>query len=148
MLFLGAGAVIISLHHEQDIFKMGGLRHRLPVVFWTFVIGSASLAALPLVTAGFYSKDLILWAAWASSATSPWLWAAGVLGASIYVCAVAHIPLVASLLARRRDEFKQNPKAATDLLAVGISPRDTSLDPTELAAWTATAEGSVLEFPL
>jgi len=81
LLFLGAGAVIISLHHEQDIFKMGGLRRRLPAVFWTFVIGSASLAALPLVTAGFYSKDLILWAAWASSATSPWLWTAGVLGA-------------------------------------------------------------------
>ena len=81
LLFLGAGAVIISLHHEQDIFKMGGLRRRLPVVFWTFVIGSASLAALPLVTAGFYSKDLILWAAWASSATSPWLWIAGALGA-------------------------------------------------------------------
>ncbi len=81
LLFLGAGAIIISLHHEQDIFKMGGLRKRLPAVFWTFLIGSASLAALPLVTAGFYSKDLILWAAWASSAASPWLWAAGAFGA-------------------------------------------------------------------
>jgi NADH-quinone oxidoreductase subunit L len=81
LLFLGAGAVILALHHEQDIFKMGGLRKRLPAVFWTFFIGSASLAALPIVTAGFYSKDLILWAAWASSAASPWLWAAGALGA-------------------------------------------------------------------
>jgi NADH-quinone oxidoreductase subunit L len=81
LLFLGAGAVILSLHHEQDIFKMGGLRHRLPAVFWTFVIGAASLAALPLVTAGFYSKDLILWAAWSSASGSPWLWAAGALGA-------------------------------------------------------------------
>ncbi len=81
LLFLGAGAVIISLHHEQDIFKMGGLRRRLPGVFWTFLIGSASLAALPLVTAGFYSKDLILWAAWSSDSGSPWLWAAGAGGA-------------------------------------------------------------------
>jgi NADH-quinone oxidoreductase subunit L len=81
LLFLGAGAVILALHHEQDIFKMGGLRKRLPLVFWTFLAGSASLAALPVVTAGFFSKDLILWAAWASSASSPWLWAAGVLGA-------------------------------------------------------------------
>jgi len=81
LLFLGAGAVIISLHHEQDIFKMGGLRRRLPVVFWTFLAGSASLAALPLVTAGFYSKDLILWAAWSSTARSPWLWSAGAFGA-------------------------------------------------------------------
>jgi NADH-quinone oxidoreductase subunit L len=81
LLFLGAGAVIISLHHEQDIFKMGGLRKKLPVVFWTFLAGSASLAALPIITAGFYSKDLILWGAWASSAGGPWLWAAGTLGA-------------------------------------------------------------------
>jgi len=81
LLFLGAGAVIICLHHEQDIFKMGGLRRRLPAVFWTFLMGSASLAALPLVTAGFFSKDLILWAAWASASTSPWLWAAGAFGA-------------------------------------------------------------------
>jgi len=83
LLFLGAGAVIISLHHEQDIFKMGGLRRRLPVVFWTFLIGSASLAALPLVTAGFYSKDLILWYSWSTAYGSPWLWAAGALGAFI-----------------------------------------------------------------
>jgi NADH-quinone oxidoreductase subunit L len=81
LLFLGAGAVILALHHEQDIFKMGGLRRRLPGVFWTFLIGAASLAALPIVTAGFYSKDLILWAAWASSAGGPWLWAAGAFGA-------------------------------------------------------------------
>jgi len=81
LLFLGAGAVIISLHHEQDISKMGGLRKRLPVVFWTFLIGSASLAALPLVTAGFYSKDLILWCSWSTQYGSPWLWAAGAAGA-------------------------------------------------------------------
>ena len=81
LLFLGAGAVIISLHHEQDIFKMGGLRDRLPTVFWTFLIGSASLAALPLVTAGFYSKDLILWYSWSTEYGSPWLWAAGTVGA-------------------------------------------------------------------
>jgi NADH-quinone oxidoreductase subunit L len=81
LLFLGAGAVILSLHHEHNMFKMGGLRRQLPLVFWTFVIGAASLAALPLVTAGFYSKDLILWYAWSSSVGGPWLWAAGLAGA-------------------------------------------------------------------
>jgi NADH-quinone oxidoreductase subunit L len=81
LLFLGAGAVILALHHEQDIFRMGGLRRRLPAVYWTFLVGSASLAALPVVTAGFYSKDLILWAAWGSAAGSRWLWVAGALGA-------------------------------------------------------------------
>jgi len=83
LLFLGAGAIIHCLHHEHDIYKMGGLRKRLPLVFWTFLIGSASLAGLPLVTAGFYSKDLILWQAWSSEKGSPWLWVAGITAAFI-----------------------------------------------------------------
>ena len=60
LLFLAAGVVIQALHDEHDIFRMGGLRSELPLAFWTFLIGAASLAALPLVTAGFYSKDLII----------------------------------------------------------------------------------------
>ncbi|MDC8447109.1 MAG: NADH-quinone oxidoreductase subunit L [Nitrospira sp.] len=81
LLFLAAGAVIQSLHEEHDIYRMGGLRYALPVTFWTFLIGAASLAGFPLVTAGFYSKDWILWEAWASPLGSPWLWGAGVCGA-------------------------------------------------------------------
>jgi NADH-quinone oxidoreductase subunit L len=81
LLFLGAGVVIVELHEEHDIFAMGGLRRRMPVVFWTFLAGSASLAAVPLVTAGFYSKDLILFDAWSSTLGGPWLWLAGVVGA-------------------------------------------------------------------
>ena len=87
LLFLGAGAVILGLNQEHDMYKMGGLRKQLPVAFWTFLIGSASLSALPLVTAGFYSKDMILWQVWASDKGSFWLWAAGLTGAfltSIY----------------------------------------------------------------
>jgi NADH-quinone oxidoreductase subunit L len=80
LLFLAAGTVIISLNQEHDMLKMGGLRKELPTTFWTFLIGAASLAGLPLVTAGFYSKDLILWNAWSSAAGSPWLWAAGLAG--------------------------------------------------------------------
>ncbi len=86
LLFLGAGAVIYSLHHEHNIFKMGGLRKHLPVAFWSFIIGSAALAALPL-TSGFYSKDAILLAAYESAWYGPALWSAGLLGAlltSIY----------------------------------------------------------------
>ena len=86
LLFLAAGAVIHCLHHEHDIFRMGGLRTRLPVVFASFLIGSAALAALPF-TSGFYSKDAILLEAWAMEGIGPWLWAGGLLGAlltSIY----------------------------------------------------------------
>lgn len=65
LLFLAAGAIINAMHHKQDIFEMGGLRKLLPSVFWPFAIGAASLAAIPFVTAGFYSKDLIIWKAFA-----------------------------------------------------------------------------------
>jgi len=51
LLFLAAGVVILAQHHEHDMFKMGGLRKKLPITFWTFLIGASSLAALPLITA-------------------------------------------------------------------------------------------------
>jgi NADH-quinone oxidoreductase subunit L len=81
LLFLAAGIVIISLDHEHNMFKMGGLKDRLPLTFWTFLVGALSLSALPLVTAGFYSKELILQEVWSSRAGGPWLWAAGLAGA-------------------------------------------------------------------
>jgi NADH-quinone oxidoreductase subunit L len=65
LLFLGCGSVIIALHHEQDMRKMGGLKGRLPITYWTFVVGSLALAGFPL-TAGFFSKDDILVSAWAA----------------------------------------------------------------------------------
>ena len=59
LLFLAAGSVIIALHHEQDIFKMGGLVRKMPVTFTTFLIGTLALGGIwPL--SGFYSKDAIL----------------------------------------------------------------------------------------
>ncbi len=65
LLFLGCGSVIIALHHEQDMRHMGGLKDKLPITYWTFVIGSLALAGFPL-TAGFFSKDEILVSAWSS----------------------------------------------------------------------------------
>ncbi len=59
LLFLGAGSVIIALHHEQNIWKMGGLRQKMPVTFWTFIIGTLALCGVPPFS-GFYSKDSIL----------------------------------------------------------------------------------------
>src|SRR5207249_3630470 len=78
LLFLAAGVVIEALHEEHNIFRMGGLRRELPIAFWAFLIGGSALAGLPLITAGFYSKDLIL----AQTArASVGLWAAGMAGA-------------------------------------------------------------------
>lgn len=62
LLFLGAGSVILALHHEQDIRKMGGLKKYMPITYWTCLLGSLALVAVPPF-AGFYSKDMIIQAA-------------------------------------------------------------------------------------
>ncbi len=67
LLFLACGSVIIALHHEQDMRRMGGLKSKLPVTYWTFVIGSLALTGFPL-TSGFFSKDEILVSAWSAGA--------------------------------------------------------------------------------
>jgi NADH-quinone oxidoreductase subunit L len=84
-LFLGAGSVIHALHHEQDMRRMGGLRTALPVTFWTFLVATLALAGTPL-TAGFFSKDEILWQAWSSPHGGALLWLAGVAGAALTAC--------------------------------------------------------------
>jgi NADH-quinone oxidoreductase subunit L len=64
LLFLGAGCIITAMHHEQDIFQMGGLKRKMPVVFWTFFAASLCLAGVP-PTGGFFSKDGIMAEVWA-----------------------------------------------------------------------------------
>jgi len=59
LLFLAAGAVIVAMHHEQDMRKMGGLRKRMPVTFWTSLIGALALIGTPFFS-GFYSKDALI----------------------------------------------------------------------------------------
>jgi NADH-quinone oxidoreductase subunit L len=81
LLFLGAGVVINALDDEHSMFRMGGLRKELPVAFWTFLIAGCSLAGLPLITAGFFSKDLIIWNAWSAPQGHPGFWIAGMAGA-------------------------------------------------------------------
>ena len=78
LLFLSAGSVILAMHHEQDIFKMGGLRTRLPFAFASMLIGTLALTAFPF-TSGYYSKDEILHQAYLTGHHD--LWIAGLLGA-------------------------------------------------------------------
>jgi NADH-quinone oxidoreductase subunit L len=82
LLFLGAGCVITAMHHEQDIYKMGGLRRTLPVTFWCFLAGAACLAGIPL-TGGFFSKDSILAAVWMKGGSYYLLYVLGLLTALI-----------------------------------------------------------------
>jgi len=80
LLFLGAGIVIESLGGEHDIFRMGGLRRELPMTFWTFLIAGCSLAGLPLITAGAFSKGWIVWGAYSAADGSAGLWVVALVG--------------------------------------------------------------------
>ncbi len=77
LLFLGAGSVIHAMHHEQDLFRMGGLKSKLPITFVTMLLATIAIMGFPPFS-GFFSKDEILYLAYLKN---PALWAIGVLGA-------------------------------------------------------------------
>jgi NADH-quinone oxidoreductase subunit L len=94
LLFLAAGVVIHSLQDQHDLAAMGGLRRALPVTHAIFVVGGGALAGVPLVTAGFFSKDLILHDAFIAAAGFPWLWLAGLLGVALTAAYTARLILL------------------------------------------------------
>ena len=81
-LFLGAGSVIHALDGEQDMRNMGGLRRYLPTTYWTYLLATLAISGAPL-TAGFFSKDLILWHAYSNPHGSTELWLVGWLTAGM-----------------------------------------------------------------
>jgi NADH-quinone oxidoreductase subunit L len=100
LLFLGAGSVIVALHHEQDIWKMGALRKKMPVTFWTFMAGTLALAGLwPF--SGFFSKDAILAAAAKHNVA---LFIIGVLVAALTTFYMFRLVFVAFLGSPKSDE--------------------------------------------
>ena len=87
LLFLAAGSVIIAMHHEQDIRKMGGLKKYMPITYWTSLVGSLALIGFPFFS-GFFSKDLIIEAVHASNITGShyayWMVLLGVFVTAFY----------------------------------------------------------------
>jgi len=79
LLFLGCGSVILGMHHEQDVRSMGGLKHKMPITYWTFLLASLSIAGVPGLAA-FFSKDEILLMAFNTDlAAGKFAWAIGIL---------------------------------------------------------------------
>jgi len=154
LLFLGAGSVIMACHHgapsanakhereddakassdlgvvpHQDLFKMGGLRKKLPITFWTMLLATLCIIGFP-GTSGFASKDEILYLAYQKS---PWLWAMGAAGACCTAFYMARLVTLA-FLGEPRDTHAfehahESPRAMTiplmvlaagSLLAVGL----------------------------
>lgn len=72
LLFLGSGSVIMAMHHEQDMMKMGGLKKYLPWTYWTMFFATLAISGIPPFS-GFFSKDEILWRAWSNGHPVIWV---------------------------------------------------------------------------
>ena len=82
LLFLGSGSVILAIHHEQDMRKMGALKNKLPITYITMLLGTMAISGIPFFS-GFFSKDEILWYAFSSPFGSAWFWGIGFLTAGL-----------------------------------------------------------------
>ena len=115
LLFLGAGAVIHSCHHEQDIWKMGGLKDKMPITFWTFIIGTAALMGVPALS-GFWSKEAILGAALNENKI---LFASSVLTATLTAYYMTRVVVVA-FLGKSRGEGASHAHEAPMIMTVPL----------------------------
>ena len=106
LLFLGSGSVILALHHEQDLFNMGGLRKYLPVTFFTMWMGAFALAGVPLFS-GFFSKDAILWETFAAGNEA--LWLIGVVVAGLTAFYISRLMFLAFHGRERSEKQHQGP---------------------------------------
>ena len=116
LLFLGSGAVIYACHHEQDIWKMGGLLKRMPITGATFLIGYAALVAVPF-TSGFFSKELILKAAKDDSPALFWIAAFVAVLTAFYMTRL----IVIAFLGKPRTEHAEHAKEVGALMWVPLA---------------------------
>ncbi|MGO1657273.1 MAG: NADH-quinone oxidoreductase subunit L [Marinobacter sp.] len=140
LLFLSAGAVIISCHHEQDMSRLGGLWRKLPLAYLGFVVGGAALVALPLVTAGFYSKDEILWQAFAADQQG--LLIAGLAGALLTSLYTVRL-VIGVFHGEMKSDNARNARAGRGL-AHGLPLVVLAVLSTFLGAWIVPPLGGVL----
>ncbi|SFR65476.1 NADH dehydrogenase subunit L [Marinobacter daqiaonensis] len=132
LLFLSAGAVIISCHHEQDMARLGGLWRRLPVAYGGFLVGGSALVALPLVTAGFYSKDEILWQAMAAGNNG--LLLAGLLGAVLTGIYTVRL-ILGTFHGEAGSDHSRHPEPGTNLITHHLPLVVLAILSTFIGAW-------------
>jgi NADH-quinone oxidoreductase subunit L len=121
LLFLGAGSVIHALHHEQNIWNMGGLKARMPVTYWTFLIGTLALAGVPPFS-GFFSKDEILAAAYDHNLS---LFVVAVFAAfltTLYMFRLVFVAFGGGMKSEAPEAAHESPKVMTLPLAVLAVP--------------------------
>src|ERR1700689_3767865 len=121
LLFLAAGSVIHAMGGEQDMMKMGGLRKKIPVTYWTMFSATLAIAGIPGF-AGFFSKDAILEAAQSGPYANLWLWLLGVAGAGLTSFYMFRLVFLTFFGAPRYDEHQvhvhESPRSMTIPLMV------------------------------
>ena len=115
LLFLGSGSVIMALHHEQDLFNMGGLHKYLRVTFYTMWMGTLAITGVPLFS-GFFSKDAILWKTFATGNGALWLVGVGVAGLTAF-----YMSRLMFLVFHGRERLEKKPHDGPD-----ASPKEPS----------------------
>jgi len=145
LLFLGSGSVIRAMHHEQDMTRMGGLRKRIPITFWTMAVGTLAIAGVPPL-AGFFSKDEILWKVFESHRYLIWL--VGVIVAGMTAFYMTRLMVLTFFGEERFDQetahhVHESPRSMTiPLMVLAIGSALTGL--LGLPAWITAAFGSNL----
>jgi len=118
LLFLGAGSVIHVLHHEQEIWRMGGLAGKMPVTFWTFLVGTLALCGVPPLS-GFFSKDAILARAWEHEAYFLFCLAVFVAGlTTLYMFRLVFVAFTGPAKSQAPDQAHESPAVMTVPLLV------------------------------
>jgi NADH-quinone oxidoreductase subunit L len=112
LLFLCAGSIIIALHHEQDIWKMGGLLKRMPVTSLCMIIGGLALAGVPFLS-GSFSKDNIIEWAWLNNPTGFWITAGAVLLTALYTFRLLLVVLLGQPRGHHAEHAKESPLVMT-----------------------------------
>ncbi len=119
LLFLGAGSVIHAMHHEQDITKMGGLKSKLPITHLTFLLGCIAIAGVPPFS-GFFSKDEILMAAYATNPIFYYVGIGGALLTAFYMFRLYSLTFLGNFrgTAHQQEHLHESPIAMTGPLMV------------------------------
>jgi NADH-quinone oxidoreductase subunit L len=144
LLFLAAGSVIIALHHEQDLRRMGGLKKYMPITYWTTVIGSLALAGIPPFS-GFFSKDAIIEAVQLSTVTGH-TYARVALTLGVFVTALYSFRML--FLAFHGDErFRHPPPADAAHEEPGHDEHAAAAGPPRESPWVVTVPLILLAIP-
>ncbi len=122
LLFLCAGSVIMGMHHEQNIWKMGALKNKMPLTFFATVIGGLALMGFPWITSGYFSKDLIIEFAYEAGGAWFWLAAGGVFITALYTTRLLWVVFMGSPRSEAAKQAHESPFIMVVPLAILAVP--------------------------